>query len=184
MVFGMGLHSQAQKHDYNWLLGYGYALNPGDTFGISVMDFNTPSLNPRIFFDSTKRIDFDGASSCMSDKTGKFIFATNSTAIIDASGKTMTNGFDIDPDQNDWAALFPTSCVILPSYYDSNKYFIIHETNIFTGMDAAALPLFLRVVNIPSNLKYGIAEKKSKIFYNDTVQMSAMNIVHHANGRD
>ena len=184
MIFGLVYHSQAQKHDYNWLLGYGYALNPGDTFGISVMDFNTPSLNPKIYFDSTKRIDFDGASSCMSNKNGKFIFATNSVKIIDATGQTMSNGYDIDPDQNDWSTLFPTSCVILPSYYDSNKYFIIHETNISTGGGSAAIPLYLRVVNTPSNLQYGISEKKSKVFYNDTVQMSAICPVRHANGRD
>ncbi len=185
MVFGLGLHSQAQKHDYTWLLGYDNGVSSaGDTFGISRMDFNTSSLNPKIYLDTTLYMDFDGASSCISDKNGKFIFATNNTRIIDASGKTMINGFDIDPQPSNWAALFPTSCAILPSFYDSNKYLILHETNISTGMGAAAIPLFLRVVNTPPNLKYGIAEKKSRIFYNDTVQMSAMCPVRHANGRD
>jgi len=185
MIFGLVYNSQAQKHDYTWLLGYDNGVSSaGDTFGISRMDFNTSSLNPKIYLDTTLYMDFDGASSCISDKNGKFIFATNNTRIIDASGKTMINGFDIDPQPSNWAALFPTSCAILPSFYDSNKYLILHETNISTGMGAAAIPLFLRVVNTPPNLKYGIAEKKSRIFYNDTVQMSAMCPVRHANGRD
>lgn len=184
MVFGLGLHSQAQKHDYNWLLGYGYALNPGDTFGISVMDFNTPSLNPKIYFDSTKRIDFDGASSCMSNKNGKFIFATNSVKIIDATGQTMSNGYDIDPDGNDFASIYPQTCVSLPLISDSNKYIILHESTILAKGSVAAKPLMSRMVSINTTSSLGIADKKSKIFYNDTFQLSAMCPIRHANGRD
>ncbi|MBL0235388.1 MAG: T9SS type A sorting domain-containing protein [Saprospiraceae bacterium] len=184
MIFGLVYHSQAQKHDYNWLLGYGYALNPGDTFGISVMDFNTPSLNPKIYFDSTKRIDFDGASSCMSDKNGKFIFATNSVKIIDATGKTMSNGYDIDPDGNDFASIYPQTSVSIPLNSDSNKYMILHESIILAKGSGAGKPLLSRIVNLNIPNSLGIADKKSKIFYNDTIQPLVMSPVRHANGRD
>ena len=126
VVFGLGLHSQAQKHDYTWLFGYDNGVSSaGDTFGISRMDFNTPSLNPKIFLDTTLYMDFDGASSCMSDRNGKFIFATNSVKIIDATGKTMINGYDIDPDGSNFASIYPQTSVSIPLNSDTNKYMIL-----------------------------------------------------------
>ncbi len=185
VVFGLGLHSQAQKHDYTWLLGYDNGVSSaGDTFGISRMDFNTPSLNPKIFLDTTLYMDFDGASSCMSDRNGKFIFATNSVKIIDATGKTMINGYDIDPDGSNFASIYPQTSVSIPLNSDTNKYMILHESIILAKGSGAGKPLLSRIVNLNIPNSLGIADKKSKIFYNDTIQPLVMSPVRHANGRD
>ncbi len=175
----------SQKYDYTWLLGYDNGVSSaGDTFGISRMDFNTSSLNPKIYLDTTLYMDFDGASSCMSDRNGKFIFATNSVKIIDATGKTMINGYDIDPDGSNFASIYPQTSVLIPLISDSNKYIILHESTILAKGSVAAKPLMLRIVNFNTPNSLGIADKKSKIFFNDTFQLSAMCPVRHANGRD
>ena len=51
-------HLYAQKHDFNWPVGYSSLDNPLDTtWGISFLRFNTPDGRIRARFDPGKTID-------------------------------------------------------------------------------------------------------------------------------
>lgn len=46
----------SQKHDFNWMFGYD-SYNPNDTtYGISILNFDTPDGNPITFYDGYKKI--------------------------------------------------------------------------------------------------------------------------------
>jgi PKD repeat protein len=183
LIYFFPILINSQKHDYNWLLGYGNSLEPKDTFGISIMNFNTSSLNPQIYFDKEKRIDFNGANVCMSDKVGNYIFTTNSKLILDASNNTMLNGNAMDNSNNSYTSVIPQTILALPTS-SIDKYILIHDHATLTFTSIAATPIYYSIVDMAENNGLGKVVKKQVVISNDTLEFSKLTATRHANGRD
>lgn len=173
----------SQKNDYVWLLGYDYSLVPNDTFGISVMDFNTQSLNPTIYFDKNIKFDYSGTSVCMSDETGKYIFTTDGNAILNSTHEFMKNGKNISPLDNLHSELDPQSCIVLPT---SKKgfYSLINNRIEIVGLSIASIQSFITIIDM--NRDNGLGEVVHRLieFSKDTLTLEKLISTRHANGKD
>ncbi len=169
----------AQKHDYNWLTGYKFredTIQPA--FGITRFDFNSPSLNPKISYDTFKRIDFLGTNNSISNFEGQYQFSYNGYIIEDNQNKVIKNGiFAIaEPAEN-----LRQISTIIPCQ-NNNKYFLVTlEIEIF-GSFAGSKYLFL--TEIDSTIKGIEIKRKKEIIIEDTLQIGYLTAVKHSNGRD
>ena len=172
--------SYSQKHDYNWLTGYD---SPDDSlpgpFGITKIDFNTPSLNPSFIYDTFKRIDFLGTANTLSDKDGNYLFSYNGYIVEGRSALRLQNGiFSI----SDPYSPFPQMAVIIPSTEASTYFMYSKEYYTVPGYDSHSQHLFFSKFNADL-----VAQKiilKKQIIHSDSIQLIGIDAIKHANGRD
>ncbi len=169
----------AQKHDYNWLTGYKFredTIQPA--FGITRFDFNSPSLNPKISYDTFKRIDFLGTNNSISNFEGQYQFSYNGYFIEDNQNKVIKNGILTIQEP---AESFREISAILPCK-NYNKYILISLEAELIGSYTGSKYLFLTEID---SSKRGIEIiKKKNIIIEDTLQIGFLTSTKHANGRD
>jgi len=174
------ISSYSQKHDYNWLTGYD---SPDDSlpgpFGITKIDFNTPSLNPSFIYDTFKQIDFLGTANTISDKDGNYLFSYNGYIAEGRNTMRLQNGiFGI----SDPADLFPQMAVIIPST-EADTYFM-YSKEYYSPPGLAPGSKYLFFSKFEADLVTQKIIVKKKIINSDTLNLKGIISIKHSNGRD
>jgi hypothetical protein len=180
------INTFSQKHDYNILVGY----RTNDTIfnsyrGITQLNFNTPSLNPEILYDSFKIMNFDWTVNNMSNADGDYIFSYNGLFIQDSSNHIMQNANGGFTRQTSTGDVVYQSGLILPLKRKDN-YVLIHEfhyihpeynTYFSDGLNYS-------IIDMTKNNGRGLVVLKNKSVLKDTLDYGRLLAIKHANGRD
>ena len=188
----------AQKHDYQWMIGYGE--NGGDLYP----KYNTTRINfneqPAIPENIKIKMLFAGFSpiAIMSDQAGELLFYTNGCYIANAVGDTVEGSSPLNyaSDQHfqeDCAApLFGGyqinwSAIALPLAPSEGKYAIIHKdehTNFPNHQNPVfALNEYVTFLDMYANGGAGKVTQQ-RIVVSDTIAYSDVTACRHANGED
>ena len=84
----------AQKHDYNWVMGYEVPGFPDPRWGGLIMDFNT---TPVSYKKVNTHLNFEGFGAACSDSSGNLLFYSNGIRIHNKLHQLMENGDTINP---------------------------------------------------------------------------------------
>lgn len=180
------LQLPAQKHDYNVLLGYRSNDTVFNSYrGITRFDFNTASLNPRITYDSFRRIDFDWTINNMSDVDGQYLFSYNGFIIEDSANQVIKNGMGDFTRQTEFGDVVYQSGLILPlekhdNYMLLHEYNYIHQNLGYVFSDG----LHYSIIDLSSVAGKTAVVQKNKIVISDTLDPGRTIAIRHANGRD
>ncbi len=177
--------SAQDKHDYNWVLGYG----PSDSilhYGGTLIDFNTntPILS---FFDISLGLDWDNAS--ISDGKGNKIALSNGCEIQNKLYEQMDNGDNINEGPlheqycesvvsaylNDQGALF----LPIPS---SDSLYALFHIRWWPG-GSIVKDLLYSIIDASANEGLGKVTTKNQPLQTDTFT-PMVTACRHANGRD
>ncbi|MCF8246333.1 MAG: T9SS type A sorting domain-containing protein [Saprospiraceae bacterium] len=184
LISAVGLASFAQKHDYNWIVGYDSA----DPLGISETMLLTFNTDPPSATWHPVAFGLVGTRATMSDTGGTLIFYSNGIKIHDADDQLMPNGDSINVGEvafahwDGYISAFGMFCLPYPGNPD--KYFISHTRLEYYTSPAIIVPdLLYTVVDMSlNNGKGAVTQKNQQIkrgFY-----LERPSAVRHANGRD
>lgn len=176
----------AQKHDYNVLLGY----RTNDTVynshrGITRFNFNTSSVNPKITYDSFRRIDFTWTINNMSDVDGQYLFSYNGFIIEDSSNQVIQNGKGGFTDQTEFGDVVYQSGLVLPLEMRDN-YILLHAfNNVYQNLGSVfSSGLHYSIIDMRRDLGKAAVVLKNNIIISDTLDPGRIIAIRHANGRD
>ncbi|MBK8296842.1 MAG: hypothetical protein IPK91_06100 [Saprospiraceae bacterium] len=184
----LSIHSNAQKHDFKWLLGYSFADNPLDTgFGSSFIDFDTPSGNPLLYESKYKLIDFQISSANICDSKGVYQFACNGGFVEGPNDKLMENSDNLS--EGLMYPLLGTSSsqaiLILPNPISTNQYFLFHkDLTYIDNYGLANSELYYSLIDMNKNNGNGKMVVRKQSLLKDTLDDACLTAVRHANGRD
>lgn len=176
----------SQKYDHKILVGF---RNTDTVFnlhrGITIFDFNTPSLNPKISYDSFKIMNFDWTVNNMSDASGNYLFSYNGFIIQDASNGIMQNGNGGFTRQTTTGDVSYQAGLILPLEKKDN-YILLHEFEyLYPNLGSYfADGLNYSIVDMNQNFGKGAVVIKNKQVLKDTLDLGRIVSIRHANGRD
>jgi hypothetical protein len=174
--------SFAQKHDYNWLMGYESVTNT-PSFGISTLDFNIDTVEKK---QIKSLINFYITNASMSDKDGKLLFYSNGIDIADASHKKMKGA----PNPTMWDELgeaFAQGCLILPYPGSPSKYLLFNLSSKWVdlpthqGTVGASINYF--EIDMTQNNNLGAVTKIDTLL-RAYIERGNITATKHANGRD
>ncbi len=170
----------AQKYDYNWYTGY---VSSKDKYyfpyGIMHWQFNTASGNPMFTLDSFKNIEFERNLNNVSDRDGNFLFNFNGSYLENYKNKPINNG---RLNSFDYLGQFSQMGVVLPSSY-TDEYNIFYNTAHVIGNYVCSQNMLSSTIKI-NRQSEGIIKNKEQIVISDTLQVTGLNAVKHANGVD
>ena len=191
-----------QKNDNIWLLSYSAALSH-TPFPDAAIDFSNGNADTfRVF----KPLAFFNTDASICDSSGKLLFYTNGQQINNRFHQKLWNSYRYNPgwcSDKFYVSISGTdttyqglglgqSCLILPAPYDTNLYYIFHESadsffsQEFNLWSFDPLNLRYSVIDMRLNADSGgiIPTKKSIVLINDTLLAGRLTAVRHANGRD
>ncbi|MEL7221557.1 MAG: hypothetical protein AAGJ93_09580, partial [Bacteroidota bacterium] len=186
-------HLSAQKHDYVWKTGYASTPNGIWNGGVDI-DFNsTPPDTSWV----NRRIDYIDNSASICDSYGNFLFSSNGCVIIGADDLNLTNGDSINPGYyfNEFCDTtsitgYPLAQDIffIPHPIDTNLYCLIHAGAGYwePPMGFGAMNEYLYYTLLDKRLDNGRGDVvlKNQIIIHDTMSLSSIAAVRHANGED
>jgi hypothetical protein len=153
------------------------------------------SLKGRMIFDSTsyvhttenRKMPFKGTEATICDVQGNFLMSTNGIWIANANNDTMLNGSGLNPSSytSQWAFGLPMTAntLFLPTFIDTNIYFLIHHTSEPMGSAFPAFELLLSKIEMNFDNGLGAVTQKNISIFQDTLNWG-IGCVKHANGRD
>ena len=125
-IFCLSGQLHAQKHDYNWIFGYGPTA-PG--FGNSILDFNH---SPPLVSGVDWAVNFASCGGSCSDSTGNLMFFTNGIRIYNRFNEVMEGGDTINPGPvwnsqqvYGYVSIYPVFGLPKPSA--DNIYYLFHS---------------------------------------------------------
>lgn len=199
LLQGIGILSlSAQKHDYQWLFGYGNRVASTDTnFGGIILDFND---TPTALVKHVRLSDINEDNVSYSDNNGKLLFYSNGGDIFDSQDSIMLNGDSINFG-NDWEVeLIETSeryrglriiqgMLALPAPSDSSGAYLFHySVHLCILSDTSEAYLtdtsFYSLIDFKGNNNLGKVIKKNQVLNSDTLSYAELSAVQHGNGRD
>lgn len=185
----------AQKHDYIWKTGYGNAPNSVWSGGVDI-DFN---VSPPDTSWIHRRIDFLNNSATVCDAQGNFLFSSNGCVIAGGDDLNLINGDSLNPGYyfnefcdttSGYSTGYPTvqDIFFLPHPADTNLYYLIHAgigywepPQGFGGMNEH---LYYTLLDKRLDNGRGDVVLKNQVIVHDTMSMSSISAVRHANGED
>ena len=186
LISGVSI-SQAQKEDYNWVLGYADHLVTDTLFGRTVLNFKNESLNiTKTTIGVLSFLDYTNAS--ISDSSGNLLFYTNGISAFNRNHQIMPNGkYICTGEVAEWnfnvGLGIEQAAIILPWPDHPAQYFIINKI-----LQAQSIylsdTLFYSTINMKLRGGLGDVVEKHKILFADTMSLSFMTACRHANGRD
>ncbi len=172
----------AQKHDYNWVMGYEDFIDPDPLWGGLIMDFNT---SPPSFHSLTTNLNFRAFGVSCSDSSGNLLFYSNGIKIHNAQHKLMENGDTIHPGSlwsstKFWGSVFAYGGVVIPIPGKPNNYYMFHLA-YFTQPEVPHTNLYYTEIDMNANLGNGRVVQKNVLLAESVITPLA---VKHGNGRD
>ena len=138
------------------------------------------SLKGRMIFDSTsyvhttenRKMPFKGTEATICDVQGNFLMSTNGIWIANANNDTMLNGSGLNPSSytSQWAFGLPMTAntLFLPTFTDTNIYFLIHHTSEPMGSAFPAFELLLSKIEMNFDNGLGAVTQKNISIFQDT----------------
>jgi len=173
----------AQKHDYNWVMGYDY--NYPDPSGNVRIDFN---FQPPKAFQENLKMNFSVCSGSFSDSSGNLLFYTNGIRIFNKNHQLMEGGDSINPGPV-WnnqqlygnVTTYPQVAIYKPN---SSLCYLFH-TDVFNGGSVSlsyTKHLYYSIIDTKANNGLGKVVSKNQILLEGEIMWPAA--VKHGNGRD
>ncbi len=132
-------------------------------------------------------MSFKGTEATICDAQGNFLMSTNGIWIANANNDTMLNGSGLNPSSytSQWAFGLPMTAntLFLPSFIDTNIYYLIHHTSEPLGAAFPAFELLLSKIEMNFDNGLGAVTQKNISIFQDTLNWG-IGCVKHANGRD
>ena len=189
---------QGQKHDYQWLFGYGNSGAATDTdFGGVTIDFN---YSPILINQHIRLADFDEDNVSYSNNNGELLFYSNGGQIFDARDSIMLDG-----DSLNYGELWHSTLVVTGNKFQGLRIIQGMLALTYPG-DSAYAVLYhysIRDANFPDGLQTGITDtfyyssislnennglgkviRKNEKLCSDSLAYSQLSAVRHGNGRD
>ncbi|MFN0213019.1 MAG: hypothetical protein ACKVT2_02080 [Saprospiraceae bacterium] len=176
--------AQAQKHDYNWVMGYEDFGNTDPEWGGLIMDFNTA---PPSFHKVTTHLNFDAFGVSCSDSSGQLLFYSNGISIHNKLHEIMENGDTINPGTlweqwKFWGYAIPGGGLCIPAPGKSNCYYMFHIAFVYEPPIIGSIPLYYTFIDMNANNGLGKVLEKNVILLNELVEIPIA--IKHGNGRD
>jgi len=158
-----------QKHDYQWVFGYGNAIDLG--YGLSVLDFNN-NLVTIDTFGAIDHFEVSSGGSIICDKDGEIALMTSNCDIMDKHLNIIEGGNDIYPEEidgNDHCALFGSypldqSSLFLPELTNDSTYYLINKNGevveVGTGVEVVATDMVLHTIVQKENGDYYVKNRR------------------------
>ena len=189
---------QGQKHDYQWLFGYGNSGAATDTdFGGVTMDFNH---SPALISRHVRLADFDEDNISFCDNNGHLLFYSNGGDLFDSRDSIMLNGDSINFGDFWYSDLISTSdrfgglpivqgMIALPYPGDSDYAVLYHypirNANFPDGLQTEITDTFYySSISLNENNGLGKVIRKNEKLCSDSLAYSQLSAVRHGNGRD
>jgi hypothetical protein len=186
MLFQINL--DAQKHDYNWIYGYGDFTNSiSDADGLW-LDFNGTSTEASVF---EKDEFFFLTSLSYSDASGNLQLYSDGCALYDEQGTLLENGYDLhitsfcaDINESGSGYAAEQGMIALPSSDEDiislfyNEEYIADDTLGVNG-SRVRVRLLRAIIDLKENV---VLSKKEQIL--DTLAGNILSATKHSNGRD
>jgi len=176
----------AQKHDYNWVMGYDSHLGFPDKEGVFI-NFNEIPFLPEY---KPIQLFIRQSNASISDSNGTLLFYTNGCAISNDSNVIIQNGAGLNPGavsdaQCDWGyTAGAQSCLALPFPNVDSFFILLHKSIIYIYEPEFRVltdKLYCTTINTNSPIK---AIEKNTILVSDTLDAGQLTAVKHANGID
>ncbi len=188
LAVGMTFFSHAQKHDYNWMSGYGFS--PVSTnFGGSDIDFN--SWPPKVTF-LDREMDFFFNSGSISDENGVLMFYTNGCYINGRDHMPLLNGDSLNPgymhdqlcsDTDGYRTM--QGSIFLPHPTNNNLYYLFHHgMNLDYIIGGITEKFYYTLLDKTLDNGRGDVVEKNQAIIEDTLAGGITMMTRHANGRD
>lgn len=174
---------KGQKHDFNWI--YGYGNNSGHPLG-GGSNISFATYPPKLF-KQKKKIDFDFYCGVCSDSSGQLKFYTNGISIRNTTHNLMQNGDTINPGYL-WELQQNTSypqgpfAHTLPAPGMKNHYYLFHMASQITTALISS-PFYWSLIDMNANNGLGKVVRKNQMLIPDG-DLVAPVAVKHGNGRD
>jgi len=177
----------AQKHDFNWIVGFNDILPADSMYGPAILSFDTQDGNPSIVYSSNFINKTAYFSSMISNKEGEFRYHFDGKTVESRFHKHVGKYEDICPYSYCYGA--PQVSLMLPDYMNDSIY------SLFTGAwetigdprpgvyEVYAFFYNLRNVLIEEN-RESIRLARNEVFLNDSTIVGGLAACKHANGRD
>ena len=188
MVVSITFCIYAQKHDYNWVSGYGYSPTTNN-FGGSDIDFN--NWPPKVTF-LDREMDFISNSGSVSDENGKLLFYTNGCYINGNDNLPLINGDNLNPgpladilcvDDDGYRPL--QGSIFLPHPSNENLYYLFHHGMVWdNNLGGVTKKFYYTLLDKTLDNGRGDVIDKNQILIEDTIAVGVTAMVKHANGRD
>ena len=185
VLLALPLLSQAQKHDYHWVFGYGNSNNNDTTKvnGSVFIDFNE---SPPHLYKKNIPMNFAANGSTCSDSSGQLLYYSNGIRIFNKNHQLMENGDTINPGSV-WVSSekhgypSPVGGLSFPRPGVANQYYFIHLA-VLVNNGVFFSPLYYSLIDMNANGGLGRVVEKNKILMEGNIVWPAL--VKHANGRD
>jgi hypothetical protein len=178
----------AQYKNNKWLLGRDNNF-PAPGNGTKI-EFNN---NQRTITYDPRSIWFSGCFSGLSDKDNNWFVYTNGSAVGNKNHDTLVNGFGLSPGGDDYWRIsgYPSSgmSVILPKDTAQELIYLFHQNSLNNAPgfpspnQPRSLQLYYSILD-PNLGEAGTLIEKNKLLIDDTLEISNILSVRHANGRD
>lgn len=177
-------NTHAQKHDYNWVMGYEDFVNPDPEWGGLIMDFNT---TPPSFHKVTTHLNFNAFGVSCSDSSGNLLFYSNGIRIYNKQHTLMENGDTINPGTlwgqwEFWGYASPAGGLCIPVPGKPKHYYMLHHAFVYEPTIIGNIPLYYTLVDMNANNGLGKVLKKNVVLLDELVETPIA--IKHGNGRD
>jgi hypothetical protein len=181
----------AQKHDYQWVMGYGNPNN-NDTSGVfGGMFLNFEQLPFRVYKKNLS-MNFGNFCSICSDSIGDLLYYSNGIRIYNDDHSLMENGDTINPGSlsiwnnfKDSGYPNPIGGFSIPKPGKYNQYYLFHSAASFVNNNLLITPLYYSLIDLSINNNLGkVLEKNIVLVESMDVDIIWPSFVKHANGRD
>ena len=186
----------AQKHDYNWLLGYDSDLNFEGAEAM-LLNFNDDpvSVNPIV-----TSAGFYVSSAMVSNEEGELLLYTDGCKVVNSNDQTVENGDSINIGE-----VYESQCddsgvglsfgyvagrqgsLFLPAPSSDSLYYLLHKKviHIFEPVfDVIVVGLYYTLIDVAANGGAGRVIAKNIPVIEEELTYGQITATKHANGRD
>ncbi len=183
----ISLSASAQKHDYQWILGFDRSTSPvSNDYGTVKLDFNSMNL-PVLTRLPKSDVYFSLSNSSVSDSDGKLQCATNGTRIFGPDFSLMQNGDTLItwPYYTKFGESSPQTALLLPIPENTGRYILFaKQPEFYQGNGFGSSKIYTNFIDMYMNNRRGRVTEKRKVIMQDTLEDGLLTACRHANGRD
>lgn len=187
LILCLPYYLDAQKEDYQWLLGGGGGI--GDTFRSTILDFKNDTVAINLL-DIDNKFRFVVAEQC--DSNGNLLLYSNGSDIFNNKHEVIENGDSLS--DGCCGVNIPQGILLLPWPGHPQQYFffdgklkIVYVFNTLGGIElgyASYLPFRYSIIDMAANSGDGKVIARQIQAVPDTMFNSGFTACRHANGRD